>query len=82
MTLAIAEYLGMAPLSLAHFAPDSQLLDLIPRKTIKHYMAIPVAKIGKVPTVALSDPFNIGTVDELQTMTGMKVMPGRSLSSC
>ncbi len=75
MTLAIAEYLGMAPLSLAHFTPDSQLLELIPRKTVKRYMAIPVAKIGKVLTVALSDPFNVGTVDELQTITGIKVRP-------
>ncbi|MFH1969052.1 MAG: ATPase, T2SS/T4P/T4SS family [Verrucomicrobiota bacterium] len=75
MTLAIAEYLGMAPLSLAHFTPDGQLLELIPRETIKRCMAIPVAKVGKVLTVALSDPFNIGSVDEFQTMTGMKVMP-------
>ncbi|MFA5342750.1 MAG: ATPase, T2SS/T4P/T4SS family [Kiritimatiellia bacterium] len=75
MTLAIAEYLGMAPLSLAHFAPDDRLRELIPRATIKRYMAVPVATVGKVLTVALSDPFNAGTVDDLQTLTGMKVTP-------
>ncbi|MBU4201276.1 MAG: Flp pilus assembly complex ATPase component TadA [Kiritimatiellae bacterium] len=75
MTLAIAEYLGMLPMSLAHFTPDSQLLEMIPKETINRYMIIPVAKVGKVLTVALSDPFNVGIVDELQTLTGMKVMP-------
>lgn len=75
MTLAMAEYLGMVPLSLAHFTPDSQLLEMIPRESINRYIAIPVAKVGKVLTVALGDPFNVGTVDELQALTGLKVMP-------
>ncbi|MBU4201275.1 MAG: Flp pilus assembly complex ATPase component TadA [Kiritimatiellae bacterium] len=75
MTLAMAEYLGMAPISLAHFVPDDPLIEMIPRETINRFMAIPVAKLGKVLTVALSDPFNVGTVDELQALTGLKVMP-------
>lgn len=75
MTLAIAEYLDMAPMSLAHFMPDDQLLEIIPRESINRYMVIPIAKVGKTLTVALSDPFNVGTIDELQTQTGLTVMP-------
>ncbi len=75
MTLTIAEYLGMLPISLAHFSPDSQLLELISKEILNRVLAIPVAKVGKVLTVALSDPFNVGTVDELQALTGLQVMP-------
>ncbi len=75
MTLALAEYLGMAPMSLTHFTPDSQLLELISKEIVKRCLAVPVAKVGKVLTVALSDPFNVGAVDELQTVTGLKVIP-------
>ncbi len=75
MTLAIAEYLDMAPMALAHFTPDEQLLAIIPRESINRYMIIPIAKVGKVLTVAFSDPFNVSTVDELQTQTGLTVMP-------
>ncbi|MBI2441874.1 MAG: Flp pilus assembly complex ATPase component TadA [Lentisphaerae bacterium] len=75
MTLAIAEFLGLAPISLAHFIPDESLLKLVPRETIKRCLVIPLAKVGKVLTVALSDPFNVGTLDELQSTTGLKIVP-------
>ncbi|MBI2438452.1 MAG: Flp pilus assembly complex ATPase component TadA, partial [Lentisphaerae bacterium] len=75
MTLAIAEYLSLAPISLVHFIPDESLLKLIPRETINRCLVIPLAKVGKTLTVALSDPFNVTTLDELQTMTGLKVVP-------
>ncbi len=75
MTLAVSEYLGMRPMTLAHFVPDDALLELIPREHLNRFMAVPVAKLGKLLTVALSDPFNLGTVEELQALTGLAVMP-------
>lgn len=75
MTLAIAEYLGMAPLTLAHFTPDSQLLEMLPKEIVTRCLVVPVAKEGKLLTVALGDPFNVGTIDELQALTGMEIMP-------
>jgi type IV pilus assembly protein PilB len=75
MTLAISEYLGLRPMSLAHFLPDEQLLEIIPSAILNRCLAIPVTKLGKMLTVALSDPFNVGTLDELQALTGLKVIP-------
>ena len=75
IALANAEYLDMPPISLAHFTPDSQLLELIPAETLMKSMVIPVARSGKTLTVALGDPFNVGTIDELQTLTGMTIVP-------
>ncbi len=75
ITLAVAEYMGMQPMTLAHFVPDDQLLKTIPREALNRFMAIPVAKLGTTLTVALNDPFNLSTVEEIQTLTGLKVMP-------
>ena len=74
MTLVLAEYLAIAPMTLAHFIPDSELLELIPPATCVKLVAIPIAKVGKTLTVAVGDPFNISTLDEIQTMTSLNVV--------
>jgi len=75
LTLVISEYLGMAPVSLAHFTPDAQLLELIPPEKMKSTVAVPMARIGKTLTVAFGDPFNTANIDEIQTLTGLKIEP-------
>jgi len=74
MTLVLAEYLAIPPMTLAHFILDSQLLEPIPQAVCNKLVAIPIAKIGKTLTVAVGDPFNIGALDEIQTMTGLQVV--------
>ncbi|MDO9543379.1 MAG: ATPase, T2SS/T4P/T4SS family [Kiritimatiellia bacterium] len=75
MTLTMAEYLGMAPINLAHFTPDSQLLELIPAEKMRNAAAVPVARIGKTLTVAFGDPFNTANIEEIQTLTHLKIEP-------
>ena len=75
MTLTLAEYLRMPPITLAHFSPDTALLGLIPRETMAKRLIVPVAKIGRVLTVAMGDPFDLMTIDEISTLTGMEITP-------
>jgi type IV pilus assembly protein PilB len=75
MTLALAEYLHVAPVSLAHFTPNPQLLEMIPRDTMKKRLAIPVSRVGRTLTVALGDPFDLMAIDEINTLTGLDVCP-------
>ncbi len=75
MVLVLSEYLGIPPISLAHFTPDSQLLELVPQNVRNHHVALPIARVGKLLTVAVGDPFNMGTLDEIQFITGLNVMP-------
>ena len=74
MTLVLAEYLALPPMTLAHFIPESQLLELISQAVCNKLVAIPIAKVGKTLTVAVGDPFNISALDEIQTMTGLQVV--------
>ncbi len=52
MTLVLAEYLGLSPMTLAHFTPDSRLLELMSGGRRSGLMAVPVAKTGNTLTSA------------------------------
>jgi type IV pilus assembly protein PilB len=73
MTLALAEYLDMKPISLAHFVPSRALADLIPKEFLTKRLIVPIAHVGKNLTVATGDPFDLMAIDELKTITGMDV---------
>ena len=75
ITLATSEYLSMAPITLAHFTPDIKLLELIPKEILMKNILLPIALNDKVLTVALGDPYNTGVIDEIQTLTGLTVVP-------
>ncbi|NLB60315.1 MAG: Flp pilus assembly complex ATPase component TadA [Lentisphaerae bacterium] len=75
LTLAVAEYLNLPPLSLVHFVPAGELLEIIPKEILNRCLAVPVAKVGPTLTVALGDPFNPGTIEELQALTNLQVLP-------
>jgi len=75
MTLVLCEYMAIPPMTLAHLIPERQLLDLLPQAVCNKLMVVPIAKIGKMLTVAVADPFNISALDEIQSMTSLKVVP-------
>jgi len=74
MTLALSEYLSIPPISLRRFTPDQQLMESMPRQTLTKHLVVPVARTGRMLTVAMGDPFDIIAIDELQTQTGLEVM--------
>ena len=75
MALALSEYLHMPPINLAHFTPDSQLLELLPKEVMAKRLALPVTRLGKTLSVAMGDPFDLMGLDEISTITGMTVIP-------
>lgn len=75
MTLAISEYLRMPPIGLAHFTPDDQLVNLIPRDVLLRHLAFPISRYGSNLTIALGDAFDMFALDELHTLTGLDVTP-------
>ena len=73
ITLALAEYLNIRPIALRNFTPPGHLLELIPRETLTRRMIMPICRVGKTLTVAFGDPFDLMTVDELSTTTGLHI---------
>ncbi len=75
MTLGLADYLRMEPISLARCSPNPQLMESIPAEVLRKNQAVPLLKIGGLLIVALGDPFDIMALDELHVLTGLEVMP-------
>ncbi len=74
-TLCLAEYLKMAPITLAHFTPSPQLLETLPAEVLRKHQAMPIMKVGGLLMVALGDPFDVMAVDELHVISGLQIMP-------
>ncbi len=74
MALALSEYLKMSPITLAHFAPPPELLDLVPRETLQRHLMVPVAKTGSQLTMALGDPFDVIGLEEVHTLTNLEIV--------
>lgn len=75
MTLALSEYLKIPAISLAHYMPNQQVLDLIPKEVMTKRFVIPISRVGKMLTVAVGDPFDLMAVEEIQSLTGLSIVP-------
>ena len=75
MALALSEYLGMPPMPLSGFTPSEHLLELMPQEFMSRHLLIPVAKVGKLLTVAMADPFDVVALDQSEALTGLQVTP-------
>ncbi len=75
VTLAIADYLRLEPITLSRFTPDQALLDLVSPDVWVRYKAVPVSKCHQTLVVALADPFDLQTVDDLHALTSLSITP-------
>lgn len=71
----VSEHLKIPIVNLSAIKLDAEILKLIPRKTAEHYRLVPISRIGKLLTVAMSDPMNIFALDELRETTGLSIHP-------
>jgi type IV pilus assembly protein PilB len=52
---------------------DSEVLRMLPRKFVEQHQVFPVGSIGKLVTVATSDPFKLRIFDDIKHLTGCDV---------
>lgn len=75
MALALAEYLQIPPISLAHCIPERDVMELVPQEMIFRRRTVPVARLGKTLIVAVADPFDLMASDEIAAHTGLQIVP-------
>lgn len=75
LALALAEYLKMPPMTLAHFTPDTQLLDIVPRETLTKHLMVPIKRSANMLTIALGDPFDVVGLEEIHSLTNLEIVP-------
>ena len=58
---------------LDNYALDPKVIELVPEKLARAYLALPIFKIGNALPVAMADPLNVIAVDDLRSKTGCEI---------
>ena len=72
---ALTVQYGFPYLPLDNYEIDREIIKLIPEDLVKKYGVIPIDKIGSTLTVAMVNPLNINTLEELESITKCTVQP-------
>lgn len=68
-------------INIEKMAIDPEVLQLVPAKLAIRYEVIPVERVGKTLVVAMADPHNLFTIDDLRFSLGMEIEPHICASS-
>ncbi|MEM7164494.1 MAG: type IV-A pilus assembly ATPase PilB [Planctomycetota bacterium] len=72
---ALSKETGIPPIDVRKVQPTDELLETLDENRAKYFGVIPVAQIGRVLSLAVSDPFDIVKLDDLSMVTGCTIKP-------
>src|SRR5438552_1051457 len=72
---ALAEELGMDLVDLSKKTVEPEVLQALPLKLVHRHTLMPLARDNGTLIVATGDPFDVYALDELQTVTGLQIVP-------
>ncbi len=67
--------LAIPALNLLSYKPDIEVIKLVPRKLAERYEVIPISRIGKTLTLAMSDPLDMAALDDIKRITSCSIRP-------
>ena len=71
----IGEKMHIPHVNIKNYTIDRRVLEIIPEKIARRYNIIPLFKIENVLTVAMPDPMDIVSIDDISAVAGHKVEP-------
>jgi len=75
-----AQY-GFPFLPLSNYEIDAEVIDIIPARIARQSMLVPIDKIGNNLTVAMSNPLDVQTIEDIEILTSCNVQVFVSTSS-
>jgi len=69
----LAERLRVTPISLHDCVLDPEVVRMIPQETASGHHMVPISRIEDVLTIAVSNPFDVVTLDQLRNTTGCEL---------
>jgi len=73
LSVVLSEALQLPLINLNLFRIDPSLLKLIPKDTAEKSLLIPISKLNDQLTIAMVDPLDMLTIDNIKAMTSMSV---------
>lgn len=78
---ALTYQYGFPYLPLANYEIDPEILNSVPQDVCRKFCLIPIDKIGKSLTLAMSDPLNMNAIDDIELITDCAVQTFVSTST-
>jgi type IV pilus assembly protein PilB len=75
LTKVLARQYRMPAVDLSRFEPDEQVLKLIPAEVARKNQVLPLKRDGRLLTVAMADPSDLGLLQDLKFITRFDVVP-------
>jgi type IV pilus assembly protein PilB len=75
IVVAVAQELNYHPIPLQQVQPDRAAMEHLTVEQCKTYQVVPVAKNGKLLTVAMANPFDVLILDDVKIVTGCEIIP-------
>ncbi|MCK5012667.1 MAG: hypothetical protein KAS66_02520 [Candidatus Omnitrophica bacterium] len=64
---------GFPYLPLSSYEIDAEVIRSVPQNVCRQFCLVPIDKIGKSLTVAMSNPLNVQALEDVELITGCKV---------
>ncbi len=75
LTQVLSEGLGLPPINISRLKVDPDIVQIIPGETARKYQIMPISLMGDHLTLAMADPMNIFTIDNVKVLTGYTINP-------
>jgi len=72
---ALSKELNLPPVDLARMRATREALDTLPEERANEFGVVPLGRIGNILTVAISNPYDILKLDDLQMLTRCEIRP-------
>lgn len=78
---ALTAQYGFPYLPLANYDINPEVTNVVPGRVARQYLLIPIDKIGKNLTIAMSNPLNVQAIEDVELLTGCNIQTFVSTSS-
>jgi len=72
---AVADETNIPPIDLDRVTVDEELPELVSEEMARYYGIVPVARVGDVLTVAVANPYDVLTLDDVKILTSCQLQP-------
>ena len=71
----VAEEMNLPPIDLGKTQFQDAAIETLPEDLASYYGVLPVARLGKILTLAVANPFDVLTLDDVKIVTGCELLP-------
>jgi len=72
---AVSSGMGLPVIDLKRLKIDKEVAGLIPKEVGKHYLIVPLSRIGDTLTLAMANPLDVLAIEHVESLTGYRINP-------